>query len=124
MLFGSLAFADVGVRAEPPQHLSLRIPDRNGPREEPAIRAIAAAEGKRVFPYLAALKTSADLVHNSPHVVGMMHRLPTPAEHLLQSGAGVVKPALVVPEGRALLIGHPGQLRDVVRHGAETFMAF
>src|SRR3984957_20903476 len=98
MSFRFHAHADVGVRAEPAHHLALRIADRNCLREEPAVVAIPAAEGECVFPELAILETSADVVHHPSHVVWVMYRLPAAAGHLLQRSARVVKPALVVPE--------------------------
>src|ERR1700687_529645 len=124
MLLGSHAFADVGVRAEPPQNPSFRVTDGNSSREEPAVVAIPTAEGERVFPDLAALETFADLGHNLLHMVWVMYLLPTPASHLHQGSAGVIKPSLVVPEDVALLIGHPRQLGNVVRQGAEALLTF
>src|SRR5579864_7566927 len=118
MLLGFLAFSDVRVRAEPAQYLSIQIADWNGQREEPTVVAIPTAEGKGVFPDLAALETLADFGHNLLHVVWMVYLLPTPAGHLLQGSAGIIKPSLVVPEDVALLIGHPRQLGNVVRKGA------
>ena len=54
----------------------------------------------------------------------MMHFLPAPAGHLFQGGAGVLKPSIVVPEDGALLIGHPCQLGNVIRQGAEALFTF
>ena len=48
-------------------------------------------------------------------MLGMMDLGPAPAPHLIERGARVVAPALVVPEHRAAGIGHPGKLGDVVR---------
>ena len=56
-------------------------------------------------------------------VVGVVDLLPAPALHLLEGGAGVVEPALVVPEDPAGGVGHPGELGDVVGQGAEASFA-
>ena len=65
-----------------------------------------------------------DLTHHSVHVVRMDRGLPAPPRSLLQSGAGVIEPAVVVPEDVAGLIRHPRQLRNVIRHRAEAFFTF
>jgi hypothetical protein len=106
------------------QNFSMRIADGNGPRKEEVVIAITAAQGKRVFPDFARLETFADLLHNALHVVGMRNLFPAPAGHILKSGTGVFKPAIVVPEDVALLVCHPSQLRNVVRQRAEATLAF
>ena len=52
-----------------------------------------------------------------------MYGLPAPAFHLFEGGAGVLVPALVVPEDVAIGVGHPGELRDGVGEDAELFFA-
>src|SRR4051794_14673424 len=48
-------------------------------------------------------------------VIRMVHVRPAPALHLVERSTGVVVPALVEPEPRSGWIGHPRELRDVVR---------
>src|SRR5689334_1229334 len=54
----------------------------------------------------------------------VMDLLPAFLLQLSRSEARVLRPAAIEPKRRALAIGHPGQLRDVFGHGAETFLAF
>src|SRR5580704_534317 len=57
-------------------------------------------------------------------MVGMKHFLPAGASHLRQRSAGVIKPSLVVPEDPAFLVGHPGQLGNIIRQGTEALFTF
>ncbi len=118
------ALADVRVGAEPTHYFALRIADGNSLREEQAVGAVLAAQRKCIFPVLALLETARDLVHDALQVVRVMRFPPAPAGHLLHRGAGVFKPAIVVPEDAALLVCHPGELRHVIRQIAETLFAF
>lgn len=52
-----------------------------------------------------------------------MHLLPAPAAHLVERRARIVVPALVEPADRSIRVGHPRELRDVVRQGAESLLA-
>ena len=54
---------------------------------------------------------------------GMVDLLPAPPAHLFQARTGVVEPPFIVPEDRSALVGHPGELRDVVGEGAELRLA-
>src|SRR5271166_2424320 len=54
-LFQLPLLGDVGVGPEPSHNVPLVVPDRQCPRQEPAIFAILAAQGKRVLPYFAGV---------------------------------------------------------------------
>src|SRR4051794_27370194 len=57
-------------------------------------------------------------------VLWMVHRNPSPFFHVLQSCAGVFKPAPVVPEAIAVGSCHPTECRNIVRQRAKTVLAF
>ena len=120
---GALALGDVGVGAKPPYDLAVLVPNGQGVREEPAVLPVAAAQGEGVFPGLAGFPGALDAFHHPVHMRGVVDGGPAPPLHLLEGGAGVVVPALVVPEDPARGVSHPGELRDVVGEDAEAFFA-
>ena len=125
LVFRSLPIGDVGVGAKPSQDPPLLVANGDRPGKKSTVTAIPPAERKRIFPYLAGLKATANLLYHPLHVVGMMRTLfPTLRRHLLFGGPEIVKPTLVVPEDMTLFIGHPGQLRDVIRQTAEALLTF
>jgi hypothetical protein len=120
-LLGGEVLGHVGVGAEP-QDDALRVADRQCPRQEPAVLPVLAAHGEGVLPGLAGLARALKARHDALQVVGMVDGAPAPALHLLESGAGEVVPALVVPEDPAVRPRHPGELRDAVGHCAKALL--
>ena len=120
---GFLGFADVGISAEPTGHFALGITNRNGAGKKRTVGTIASTKRKGIVPDFAGLEAFGDLVHDALNVVGVVHFFPTPASHLVQGSAGIIKPSLVVPEDVAFFVGHPGQLRNIVGHGAKSVFA-
>jgi hypothetical protein len=56
-------------------------------------------------------------------VVRVMHARPAAGLDVGHAHAGVIEPALVEPEDRAVAVGHPGELGDVVGERAEALAA-
>src|SRR5579863_4117295 len=115
---------DVCVGAEPTDHLACLVADRQGARKEPAVAAICATQRKCVFPGRSAFKTFSEFSHDTVDMVGVVNLAPTPALHVLESGPGIVEPALVEPVCPAGAIGGPGELADVVGELMESGFAF
>src|SRR3984957_4190482 len=63
-----------------------------------------------------------DFVYHPLHMVWVLNIFPTPARHLLKSGASVIEPSVVVPKDVALFIGHPSQLGNIIRKSAEALL--
>ena len=97
-LLGLSLFRDVGVRAEPTSNAPLVVPDRDGSGEEPSVVSVSAQDWEGVFPGLSTPQVILELGHDAVEMVRVMDRLPAPALHLFEGGAGVVEPSLVVPE--------------------------
>ena len=114
---------DVGVRAEPADDAPRIIAERESAREEPPIPASMAAQREGVLPGLAARDVPAELLGDARDVLGVVELLPAPTLHLLERRPGEFEPAPVVPEDVARLVGHPGELRDVVGEGPEQHLA-
>ena len=122
-LGGVALLGDVGVGAEPAQHIAPLVLDGERAREEPAVLAVVAAQGKRVLPGDPGGNSGRPFAHHRADVVGVVDVPPAPSAHLFGDGAGELVPAPVVPEDVAVRLGHPGELRDVVRHVAEPLLA-
>src|SRR5215831_17184475 len=101
-------FTDVGVGAEPVLDTSLRIAQRIDPCEERTELSVGAAEREDHIEWLAGLDALLPALHDGRENFGVVHGLPAPAFHLLGSRAGVLVPALVVPEDVAVGPRHPG----------------
>jgi hypothetical protein len=56
-------------------------------------------------------------------VSGVVRLAPAPALHLREGRAGIFVPAPIVPVDPAVRVGHPGELRERVGHGAELLFA-
>ena len=121
-LLGLSLFRDVGVGAEPASDVCPWSSDRDGSGEEPSVVSVSAQDWEGVFPGLSTPQVILELGHDAVEMVRVMNRLPAPALHLFEGGAGVVEPSLVVP-GNSQLVGHPGKLSDVVGQcsGSTTF---
>ncbi len=89
-------------------------------RQEPAVLAVGAPEREGVLPRLAGPERLADTLHDALDVIGVVDVTPAPAKHLLDGGAGVVVPALVVPDDVAVRLGDPGHLGQRVGEGTEV----
>jgi len=121
-LLGLKLIGDVGVGAEPAQDTPARVPKRLGAGEEPAEAAVPATQREGVLPALARFDAMTEARRDALHMVGVVHGLPAPALHLLETGSGVVVPALVVPKDGAVRGGDPGELGDQVGEVAEVLL--
>src|SRR5205807_1156024 len=115
-------FGDVGVSAKPASDFSGGVANRNGAGEEPAILTIFAAHGKGIFPDFAGFEEAFEFLDDRLNVIGMKNPLPAPTLDLFEGGAGVVEPALVVPEGPTGAVGHPGKLGHVIGESLVVFL--
>src|SRR5258705_5984133 len=118
--FGLDALGNVSIGAEPAQDCAVLIADWISPGEEPAKLPILCAQGKGVLPKLTYVQMMTKLLDHAIDVFGMVHALPAPALHLFQSGSGVLEPALIVPENPTVLVGHPGQLCNIIGQSPES----
>jgi len=118
-LLALVLLGDIGVGPEPARHPACGIPDRHGARQEPPVLPVRAAQRECVLPRLARVPGALDARDGSAHMIGVMNLAPAPALHLLQRRAGVFVPTPVVPVDPALCVGHPGELRQGIRHAAE-----
>ncbi len=109
-LLGGAPPGDVGVGAVPAQDPPGGVARGLGPRQEPAEDPVGALQGKRILPRLAAGEGAAEARLDPIEVVGVVDGPPAPALHRLEGGAGVVVPALIVPDDRAVGLGDPGEL--------------
>ena len=96
-LLGFDLLGDVGVGAEPANNVAGLVADRQSAREEPAVGAVAAAQGKRVLPGVPVSKLLPDVRDDTMEMVGMVQLLPSPPLHLFMRRSGIVVPTLVVP---------------------------
>jgi hypothetical protein len=117
-------FGDICIRSEPADDIAFGVLDRQRAGQKPAILAGLAAERECVLPRLACLEGVSDALDDPVHVIGVVHFLPAPALHLLERGAGVLVPALVVPEDPTAGVGHPGELGNAVCQRAKATLAF
>lgn len=112
LFFGSLDFGYIGVRAEPLHDLSCLIPQRRGAAEEGAKFAACGTQGKRHLPGLAAGQRCPPSLHHHWQQCRVLHRFPSPAQHLVRRRPGVGIPAIVVPMNMAVRVGHPREVRN------------
>ncbi len=113
---------DVGVRAEPANDGASLVANGHRPRQMPPHLSVVSPERKRVVEGYAGLEGRLPARDDAIDFVGIVNALPTPAFHLLGRCAGVVVPALVVPEDPAVGPGHPGELRNTVGERAELLL--
>jgi hypothetical protein len=114
---------DISMSAEPMEDATKRIFKRSDASSEAAEDSVGPAQGEdHVKGFTGGdrlLPPGDDLGEKS----GIVYRLPAPALHLLEGGAGVFEPALVVPEYPAAWIGNPGEVGKGFRKDAEGQVA-
>src|SRR6185437_7087658 len=97
---------------------------RHRPGKEPSILSVAPPQRERIFPWFPGVPGVLNPCDDAIHMIRMMNGFPPPTLHLLQRRARIIEPALVVPEDPTFGIGHPCELRNIVRHVAEPDFAF
>ena len=101
---------NIGVSAEPARHLALCIEDWKRTRKKPSVFTGLTAQRKGVLPGLAGSKCNLDPFNHSVDLIRVMDLLPTPSFHLLERGAGVIVPPVVIPKNVTFTVSHPGEL--------------
>ncbi len=124
LLLGRALLAEIGIRAEPVGDFSRAVPEGKHPGQEPAVVAIRRAQRKFHFKRNSGRKGFLPPLHHLRQQGRVVQLLPAVALHLAGRGAGVIVPALVVPENRPIRTGRPGELGNRIDHGAELLLQF
>jgi hypothetical protein len=123
-ILGIALGGDVGVGPEPADHLAGSIAHRLNARQEGPEGPVRGAQREHHFERIALRDGSAPPFEHLRQPIRVMDRLPAPALHLLGRGAGIIVPALIVPEDRSVRPRAPAQGRDRIGQRAELPFAF
>ena len=121
--FGSLPgqthLGHVGVRAEPANHLTIGVLERQCASEEPAELPITASQRELHFKRLTGADGSLPSLQHVRKLVGIVDALPAPTFHLLGSRARILVPPAVVPSDVAVAVGPPREVGNRLGQRAE-----
>ena len=120
---GTVQLVDLDVGAEPLEDRSRLIPDRNNACKKGAKDSIGSAQGEDHLEGLLRLNRVLPALDDGRENLRIVDRLPAPAFHRFGYRTGVLVPAAVVPEDRAIDVSHPGEGREGVDEGLEASFA-
>src|SRR5690606_12705759 len=107
---------DVGGGPEPARREASLVADRNRAGQEPPVLPIPSPKRKRVLPRPLLAKRLLEFLQCTRAMIRMNRAQVRVARDVVGIAPRVVDPALVEPENTAVALGHPRDLRDVVRH--------
>jgi hypothetical protein len=122
-LLGFEAVGNIGIGAEPPHRVVVRVAYRYCSRQEPAVDAIFAPKRVGILPFLAPSERRALTADHASAVIRMHELLPSEAATLLEGEPCELVPPVVEPGAPPLAVGNPRHLWDGVRQGTELGFA-